>query len=948
MMRTAANVFWLCVTAAAALPAQTPPEARLTGQVTARGSSNGVALVTVSLEGTPRATSTDSTGHWTLVNVPSGSQILVTRRLGYAPSRTPITVPTTGALTVNIVLATNELQLDRLIVTADRSARARGELGTASVIDRDAIANQIASSLQGVLELVPGVQLQPPGIDSKAQFSLRSLGTNTSSAGFGGSSSGDIGSAGTLIVLDGVPLSNNANLQSVGSRGETVSPASTAGGGVDLRRIPASTLERVEVISGIPSARWGDLTQGAIVVDTRAAATAPELAARVDPVTREGNIVGGRAYSDDHQAITLTANLAQSQQPVTLSNATTLRAAAQFAHRLRLGLAPGNRVGPDGRTPLARYTFDTRVDWSRLKFDAPAREDIEANRNSFTDDRDLRVGERARLALGSGTVELTAAYDAQSQLTRETQTRLRPATPFTDRLTEGRTVGSFLDGPYLGAYELDGAPHLIYSRLEWDRQPLSQNGRWSITETRVGTELRREWNSGQGYLFDIAKPPQQSSFNGTRGFDRPRTFDGIPPLVTTGVYADLRARVNFAGMVAEVQPGVRADLLNNGDWWWSGSRSSSLEPRLVVQLSPRPWFRLRAGAGEVGKLPTVEQLSPALQYFDLVNVNRYTINPAERLAVLTTFIRDPTNKDLGISRNVKREAGFEIDGGDRRGAITFTYFNDALHNAITIRRDPGTLQRDRYALIDTAQGTGHPGRIVDPPIGSNPVPYFLDRYVNGGELRDYGAEFTVNFPFIPRLRTRLELSGATIHTSFATSDRDYGNVAQLQTFQVDTTIKRVAFFDGASRNASQSLITWRLVHHQPSLGLVITAVIQQRLTSTRATTSRTDSLSFVGYLTRTGESVLVPEDQRTLPQYGDLRAARASASASATTQPRDLLMSLQVAKSIGASGRLSFYVFNAFDKIVTFGADGGRSVLSPTRFGAELTIPTATFFGGGR
>ena len=702
------------------------------------------------------------------------------------------------------------------------------------------------------------------------------------------------------------------------------------------------------MISGIPSVRWGDLTQGAIIVDTRAAAAAPEFAARVDPITREGNIVGGRAYRDDHQALTANLNVAESSQPVTLSSASTLRQAAQVAHRLRLGLAPGNRVGPDGRTPLARYTFDTRIDWSRLRFDAPARADIEANRNSFTDDRDLRVGERARLALGSGILELTAAYDVQSQVTRETQTRLRPASPFTNRLTEGRTIGSFIEGPYLGAYELDGAPHLAYLRLEWDRQPPPSSARWSVTETRMGTELRREWNSGDGYSFDIAKPPQQSSFNGTRGYDRPRRFDGIAPLVTAGVYADLRARVNLLGMVAEVQPGVRVDVLNDGDWWWSGARSTSVQPRLVVQLSPRPWFRLRAGAGVVGKLPTVDQLAPALQYFDLVNVNRFTINPAERLAVLTTFIRDPTNKNLGLSRNVKREAGFELDGGDRGGAITFTVFNDALHNAITIRRDPGILQRDRYALTDTAQGTGHPGRIVDPPIGSDPVPYFLDRYVNGGELRDYGAEFTVNFPFIPRFRTRLELSGATIHTSFETSDRDYGNPAQLQAFATDTGIKRVAFFDGASRKASQSLITWRLVHHQPSLGLVITAVVQQRLTLTRGTTGRTDSLSFTGYLTRAGESVLVTEAQRTQPEYHDLRSARAGTSASAFTQPSDLLMSLQVAKSVGGSGRLSFYVFNTLDKIVTFGTNGTRSVLSPTRFGAELTIPTATFFGGAR
>lgn len=143
------------------------------------------------------------------LRVPAGPQVLIARRLGYAPARIPVTVPASGSRTVDIIIPTSALQLDQLIVSADRSGRAKGELGTATVIDRDAIANQIASSLQGILELVPGVPLQPPGLDAAAQFSLRALAT-CSVAGTGGVSgpgASDIGAAGTPIVLDGVPLS---------------------------------------------------------------------------------------------------------------------------------------------------------------------------------------------------------------------------------------------------------------------------------------------------------------------------------------------------------------------------------------------------------------------------------------------------------------------------------------------------------------------------------------------------------------------------------------------------------------------------------------------------------------------------------------------------------------------------------------------------------------------
>jgi hypothetical protein len=132
-------------------------------------------------------------------------------------------------------------------------------------------------------------------------------------------------------------------------------------------------------------------------------------------------------------------------------------------------------------------------------------------------------------------------------------------------------------------------------------------------------------------------------------------------------------------------------------------------------------------------------------------------------------------------------------------------------------------------------------------------------------------------------------------------------------------------------------VTWRVVHHQPDLGLVITGVIQQRLGDERVITGRTDSLSFSGYLTRAGEVVLVPEADRTQPQYADLRLARPATARSTTRQPDDWLLSLQIAKAIGA-----------LDKLASFSAGGTVRALPSSRFGVELTLPTSMLFGGPR
>ena len=918
-------------------------EPRVEGTVRLRGSESPVAGATVTIKGTSLQARTDTAGRFVLLRVPAGPQVVAVRRLGYAVSRTAVTVPAAGAVTITVRMARSSLQLDQLVVTADRTGRATGELGTASVIDRDAIANQVASSLAGVLELVPGVPLQPPGLDAPGQFSLRAL-AQSGAVGVGGVSgpgASEIGAAGTLIVLDGVPLSNNANLQTVGVRGEVVPPASAAGGGVDLRRIPATTLDRVEVIRGIPSARWGDLTQGAIIVDTRAAAAMPEFAGRMDPRTGEGNLVGGRALASARQAFTVTGNLAETRNLRTLSSATTRRGAGQVAHRMQLGSVRPLATGAG----VPRLTADTRIDWWRLRFDSPERPDVEPGRNSFQDDWGVRMAERARLVLGGGVLEWTAAYDHQQQGTRETRRLSRPTTPFTQRLDSGFALGTYVEGTYLGAYELLGAPRLLFSRLEWERTRYPGTG-VGVAQLRVGGEVRREWNVGDGYRFDISRPPQASPFNGTVGFDRPRTFRDVAALATSALYADSRLSARRGVRFAEVQAGVRLEALHEGGGFAQGVRSAQLQPRLTGQAAPWPWLRLRAGYGVVSKAPAVSQLSPARQFYDLVNVNRFTPDPRERLSALTTYVRDVRNPALGLSRASKREAGLELDGGARWGALAVTWFDDRIRGAVTLRRDPDFLPRARYALADTGRGTGQPGRVVQPPLFFEPVPVFLDRFVNGGRLDTRGVEFTAQLPVIPALRTRVEVSGARLETGFATDDRDFGPTSRLNDFQVDTAIRRVAYFDRARTRSRRSIVTWRVVHHQPELGFVITATVQQRLGDERRVLSRSDSTAFAGYITRAGVLVPVPESRRLDPEFADLRRLRPSIAGGVNRLPNDWLASLQVAKSLPGGGRLNFYVFNALDRLISFSGSSVRALPS-TRFGVELTIPTASWRRGG-
>lgn len=910
--------------------------ATITGIVRDDATQAALSDVLVRIEDVPSISLTDSLGRFVIRGVPPGPRILLARRVGYSPTRIAITVPVSGTVRQNVILAESALTLEDVTVTADATGRARGELGTATVINREAIENQVTTSLRGVLELVPGVPLSPPGLDGVQQFALRSVPTSFSpSATTGGPSAADIGSFGTLIVLDGVPLSNNANLQSTGPRGELqfLLPTSS-GGGIDLRRLPASTIDRVEVIRGVPSARYGDLTNGVIVVDTRAGVVEPTLALQYDARTAQGSFLAGRQFGHGQHTFTLGTDFARTRQAPGLRDDDALRGVLQLAHRGMSGVTPAGSPEP------ARLVLDGRVDFSMMEEDNPERPEVFPGRASSGSERVLRLSERARLALSDRSLlEVTAAFGMSGQRSNIQSLRIRGALPFTNRLTEGRQVGKFIGGEYLSRLSLDGDPRLIYSRAELEtRRSL---GGFDHT-IRIGGELRREWNGGNGYQFDIEFPPQVS-FNGVQGFDRPRAFSELPPLATSALYLDDRLlRVLPGDVPLTLQLGVRLDALHDGSHWFTRARDLSVQPRVNAELGIAPWLRVRAGFGEAAKLPTLASLYPPLQYFDVVNVNWYTNDPAERLAILTTFIRDPTNADLGFSVARKMEAGLELSHQGTKSALGLVVFRDRTRDAVGFASEPAFLLREHFDLVDSTQGTGQPPTIIEPASHADSVPILLDKPSNNLRLLNEGVEITATLPEIPALRTHIEVQGAWIRTRLEKDGLDFGT--GFGEFQLDGRIPRSPYWLSPVRTGERSLLTWRVIHHQPALGLVVTATIQNLFNESTENVGGSDSLSFDGYITRGGSLVSVAPEDRTDPQYQDLREPRTGTFFQPVDVPSDWMMSLQVAKSLPAGGRLSFYAFNVLDRQGRITGSGGSRQFPGMRFGAELTIPLGWIF----
>lgn len=81
---------------------------------------------------------------------------------------------------------------------------------------------------------------------------------------------------GTLFNVDGAPVATDANLQSTGI--EAATGRNAVNRGVDMRSLSTDNIESVEIVRGIPSAEYGNLTSG--MVDIRRTRRATPFTAR--------------------------------------------------------------------------------------------------------------------------------------------------------------------------------------------------------------------------------------------------------------------------------------------------------------------------------------------------------------------------------------------------------------------------------------------------------------------------------------------------------------------------------------------------------------------------------------------------------------------------------------------------------------------------------------------
>ena len=91
--------------------------------------SNGehIPFVSIYIKGTSIGTTTDASGHYTMINLPVGKHTLVAKTLGYKPAERTVTVALGQSQEINFMLEEEHMALNQVVVTGTKTFKRQTE-----------------------------------------------------------------------------------------------------------------------------------------------------------------------------------------------------------------------------------------------------------------------------------------------------------------------------------------------------------------------------------------------------------------------------------------------------------------------------------------------------------------------------------------------------------------------------------------------------------------------------------------------------------------------------------------------------------------------------------------------------------------------------------------------------------------------------------------------------
>ncbi|CAA9198720.1 TonB-dependent receptor [Flavobacterium collinsii] len=902
---------------------------KITLQITLKDAESKVPLkgVLLSIEGARKyETLSDDFGGIIIKNIDNGRYKLKLMYPGYETIEKNLELKTNEKLSFELVLST--VQLNEVVITAVES---RGMTST-SIIDKKAMQHLQPSSFTDLLELLPGGRSKDPVFNASNHIKLREVGIADSNY--------DISSLGTSFVIDGIPLNTDANLQNTTGPNLTITPGSgyantrrnTTSKGVDMRSISTDQIERVEIIRGIPSVEYGDLTSGLIKIQRKRGRSNWESRFKADEFSKLYYL--GKGFESEEKRLVLNAGLdylnAKSDPRNSFENYKRITASIRAqktwendAHQLQWdssldysGSVDNERADPDvGYTKIDRYSSSY-------------------NRFSLANSFNLNFKTSPFLKALHTSASISQQYDKIEQ-TKWVQVSSATAIPNTTQ--QGESDGIFLTPQYVSNLTVDGKPFDAFLKAMGDFEIRL----FGITHTlKAGSEWTYSKNNGKGQVYDTTHPPSPEMST------RPRSYKDIPASTDLSFFAEDAISIPLGKHRLNMAGGIRAMSLLNVPSAYSIHGKYYFDPRVNTQWV-LPSFKMgehvvkaefTTGFGQYTKFPTLAQLYPDFIYNDLVQLNYYHNTPEYRRINLMTYKTSPVNYDLSPAINKKWELRADFSYDSNRFSVTL--FNE--------RMDSGFRNNSRYQALSYKK---YDNNSIDPSTLTAPPDLAQLRFVmdtlltsynitnNGSKLLKSGVEFQFSSKRFTAINTRFTLNGAWFKTTYTNSSPVY------KRGQKDIVIdgKRLPYLglyqfdDGSEKQQFNTNIIADT--YVPSLGLEFSGSFQFLWFRNDQSTPMNGTP--VAYIDPSGKQHSYLEKDKSDPVLQWLDIKYNEALFQKKTVPMSMNMNLKVSKDFYKRFRISMFVNRLFSYYQNYEINGQkieRRGLTSPYFGMELNL----------
>lgn len=701
---------------------------------------------------------TNDYGEFALRNVPSGTYTLVVSCLGYVQNEQSVTFPFTGE-SMTILMDEATLAIEDVVVTAKEGRR----IASGSVIEQSAIQHVQPTDLSDVLQLLPGQTTLNPNLSRPKQLTVREIIRKD------GYVSDNMASLGTLLVVEGAPVSNDANMQFLkttsATTGVSAGFATSVSGGTDVRQISVDNIETIEVVRGIASVENGDILSGAVKVTMKKGKTPFTAKIKTDPGIKQFYAGKGLSLGDKTGTINLDIDYTGSFDDI--------RVKYKTFNRLNGGIIYNNTLFKNTR-PLT-LSFSVRgsqtIDVNKRDPDMLDIEDYEAH------DQGLTLNLSTKWALNSkvlNNLNFMVSGDIQHQVGHEVTLEEIPsgAQPQPVALEPGENQVPVLPSSYISDLKIDGKPYYYNSRLSGNR--LFNIGKM-LNNVVAGIEWRLYGNNGLGRIYDLSRPPVP--VGGTDA--RPRSYKDIPSLGQIAYYAEENLDIPAGRTRIELQAGIRFTNVQPDGIFRSKEETTMLDPRFnvrytVIDNSKNALSHLafRGGYGLFSKAPSLLYLYPDKAYWDKTGLSYYDPVAMNGTFVVTTKIfENPRNENLEPAVNRKLEAGFDLTVSDidmnvtlysekmKNGFSFESYYENFIFNRYT---QPAQNGLNLYFVPGSGVFYTDPvsGEEVQLPVTKDTAFVSFTYPANNNMTVKRGIEFTIDLGTVELLRTSFIVDGA--------------------------------------------------------------------------------------------------------------------------------------------------------------------------------------------